>query len=262
MIDRPPVPSTLDYTDMENRAMAKSSMRVRILSRTGVLAVLAYAVLASSHSTTNAAPVTLGFEAEVIDVDVLAPADLPFTVENGDVLTGRFTFEPVDADPGGGMTSTDTVQEFTFSVVIDSTVVSTSTYALQVRDNSGADDDPTSFSDHIDLGCASNLLSSCEPGTVTGADSSITWGFILPLTADDSVLDGADISADPNVWNQFTGPFTGFISIGFSEQGGSGVLRINAHIGIFTVVPEPLSQCLLLPLIVAFISTRCPNRRR
>ena len=206
----------------------------------------------------GAAPVTFAFEATVTSVNELTPADLPFSVENGDILKGQFAFEPVDADPGIGMTSTDTIQEFTFSLMLDSTVLSTSTFSLRVRDNSGADDAPDSFTDHIDLSCGSLGFSECDPGILPDSDNSITWGFLLPLTARSLVLDGADISADPNVWNEFVG----FISIGLVEQDGAGVLRITASIEKLSLVPEPSSFCLVIaPFLWAFSRSFCSNNR-
>ncbi len=187
----------------------------------------------------GATPVTLAFEAEVIDVDVLAPALLPFSVENGDVLKGQFTFEPLDADPGIGMTSTDIVQEYNFSLMLDTTVLSTSKYTLNVRDNSLAIDAPF-FTDHIAIHCVGGP--SCETNTIPGADSSIAWGFLLPLSGEDSILNGADISADPDVWSQFRG----IISIGIFNRGGPGVLTIFASIKEFSAVPEPSSFCLVI----------------
>jgi len=232
---------------------------VRGLAIEGVL-VLMIATCASL--SLKAAPVTFAFEAEVIRVDEKLPADLPFSVETGDILTGRFTFEPVDAEPDilgtppnlvlDGPSSTDTVQEFNFSITIDSTVVSTSSYALQARDNSPAIDAPF-FTDNISLSCSSVGSNSCQPGTVPDAEN-IIWFFRLSIGADGSSLAGADISADPEVWSQFAGQ----ISLTFQDKGIADVLSLSAQINNFTVVPEPSAQCLFLPVIVALFATRWP----
>ena len=207
-----------------------------------------------------ATPVTFGFEAEVIDVDVLAAADLPFTVENGDALKGQFSFEPVDAQPAPGVqpgpigasSRTDTIQEFGFSVTINTTVVSSSRYWLRVTDNARSID-VISFSDRIALQTCTALDDpQCQPETIPGSDD-ISWGFLWTLSADASVLDGPDISDDLSVWHQFV---PGILSLNFQEVGSTGVLRVNAQVTSISIVPEPSSLCLVLLFCIAISAKR------
>ncbi len=229
--------------------------------KTAVLRVLVLAFVGLGMAAgARAAPVTFAFEAEVIDVDVLAPADLPFTVENGDVLKGQFTFEPVDEQPGPGVqpgpigasSMTDTIQEFGFSVTINTTVMSSSRYLLRVTDNASSVD-AISFFDLIALQTCTALDDpQCQPEAIPGSDD-IAWGFFWSLSADASVLDGPDIPDDLSVWHQFA---PRIISLNFQELGSAGVLRVNAQVTSISMIPEPSSSCLVLLFCIAISAKR------
>jgi len=216
-------------------------MSVRGLALCGTIALV---LLLANGPVLEAAPVTFAFEAEVSRVDLLSPADLPFTVENGDVLTGQFTFEPLDAEPGlfgFGPSSTETVQEFDFSLSVESTILSKPSYTLQVIDNNRVIDSSL-FSDQILFGVLGKPLAPRVP--VPGTDN-LFWGLRLLLPADGSVLTGPDISSDSEVWNQFKGHFI----LNFQEASGtniSTVLSIRGSIRNFLVVPEPSTFCLAI----------------
>jgi len=228
---------------------------------------IALVLLLANGPALEAAPVTFAFEATVIQiVDKSGPKDLPFTVESGDVLKGKFTFEPVDAEPAilGSPpgpefiveSSTNTTQELGFSVMLGDTILATSKYSLRAIDNRQAisESDIPSFFDIIGPSCH-----VCTQGTISGVDSEVIWGFSMTLSGDESVLSGADIPASPEEWNQFA---RRRISITFQKQGVVGEMRAFAQIGQFTLVPEPSSSSLILSVVVSGLAARTGRKSR
>jgi hypothetical protein len=214
---------------------------------------LALTILASSAS--YAVPVTFIFQGVVTDVDALHPTPLPFSIQLGGPVLGKFTFEPVDVD--SSVDATNTIQTLGAVLDLGSILLETSDYFLRVRNNSPMDDAPDQFTDDIWLGCSSSLFATCSPQSVPNT-TDINWRFTLPLFGDGSVLDGADIPADPSVWNQLT---PGYISLAFQETGVADVLRIVVKVDRFSVVPEPTSSMLAMAIFFRCVFIRhCPRR--
>lgn len=220
--------------------------------KTLLIAFLTGIFCLSAAAATQAVPVTLGFEAVVENVNLLPPSNLPFAIEIGDVITGQFSFVPIDTQPNAlGLESiTDTVQEFDLSLSFESENVVTSTYQLRVTDNSQAIDGQL-VNDIVSLGCTSTGPNACNPGTLANFEDLI-WFFSLPLLADGGVLNGADISGDPAVWNQFAGR----LSITIQEQGIADVLRVSALTERFFLIPEPTTALSVTIALIMIFGTR------
>jgi len=225
----------------------QNSMRY---SRRTLITFLVVSVCSRSLLTAScgAAPVTFTFAGEITAVKVLSASELPFDVAAGDTLTGKFALEPFDAEPGSnsGGKFVDSVQDFNFDLILDSTSLTATSYSLNVRDNIPFIDAPFS-SDVISLSCFPSSSPACEPGVVPGSDS-LRWAFSLPMTADGSAIDGPDLLPDPRVWNQF---LPSYLTMTFRENGSINVLTLNAKIERFELVPEPsASNVVLLALLV------------
>jgi hypothetical protein len=205
----------------------------------------------------QAEPVTFRFEAEVTDIDVLFPADLPFAVKVGDRIRGQFSFEPTDVPTD--TPSTNTIQNFGVSFELESTELASNDYFLRVRNDNPVVDAPELTTDDIWLGCASSGAESCHPNILQATDNLIWW-FSLPLVGDGAVLDGADIPGDPNVWQHFA---PGYLALTFQEVDFADVLRITARIDKFSAVPEPTSAVTsLIALLIGSLATASRQHSR
>jgi hypothetical protein len=75
----------------------------------------------------------------------------------------------------------------------------------------------------------------------------MVWWFGMQLVGDGSILNGADIPSDANVWESFT---PAFLTMTFQQIGVADVLRITAQVDSFAAVPEPS----LVALCVIFVA--------
>src|SRR5688572_4804849 len=89
------------------------------------LAVLV-AVLYVTSCTSHAAPVTFRFEAEITDVAAGIPFELPLSFAEGDVVHGRFSFEPQVAPAGSHRL--ESLQSLRFELNINGKVLGSDTY--------------------------------------------------------------------------------------------------------------------------------------
>ena len=97
MVDMPSS-RTLNCSEHEkNRAMANPSLQTRLLPQMRFWVVLAWVALACGISTAKAAPVTLRFEGEIVEIESIGnPAfDLPSDITLGQPTVLELTFEPI-----------------------------------------------------------------------------------------------------------------------------------------------------------------------
>lgn len=203
----------------------------------GLCACCALASLWLANSAT-AGPVTLRFEAEIVDVDEIRASELSGVFSEGSSFSGEFSFISVDAqaefDPMLGFipTSTRTTQTLGLSINLTPFVLHSEEYQLDSFSDFPLIDAQEFLSDQLSLRCD---FGGC--GIVEGAGGDpFLWRFAMPLRADGTVLDGADLPGDAAIWNQFV---PSFCSIRFQDPGIADVLGISARVNSFQVVPEP-----------------------
>ena len=212
-------------------------------------------LLAVSLSTTlaEAAPVTLQFEATVgpprQGVLGTVPPDWNMSLQQGDAISGTFTFEPFDA--ASSVSATTLAQPFEFSLRIKTHTLTTAQYGIEVFNDRISDDapDPT---DIINTGCS--FLgggTECAPATVSPGDP-VEWSFGIAMFGGATVLDGADIPSNPLTWQQLVSDNTTLVSFRHPVTGWSyGFL---ATIDSIHDVPEPSSSVqIVLCAIIVFV---------
>lgn len=213
-----------------------ASPRAASLAPRFFLVALAAAWFAGSASF--AAPITLAFSAQVIDIFESSPGvvDLPFAVSIGDSIQGTFSYEPPPAGRPG-------VQAHELTFDIGNVELRSQGYVISAIPNQYPPVGtplPLQPFDQIVVGCSlSDSGTQCNPGVPGNA--SVRWESFMDLTGDSPILSGVSLPADLSIWNQFTA--RGLELTFLSSAGG---LRVGALVGPFTVVPEPHWQLALV----------------
>jgi hypothetical protein len=190
-------------------------------------------------NTSQAAPITFRFDATVRaprqGFEMRLPPNWNLSLQEGDAISGTFTFEPFDATTG---TSRSVLyQPFDFSIDIKSRTLSTSEYGIEVFDDRLLEDAPQP-SDNINVGCS--YLGGgveCMPRTVSVSDP-VEWSFGFALFGEPRILDGADIPSDPLIWEQLLAEKTMLVTFTL-PVGPQSYYGFQATIETFKVVPEP-----------------------
>jgi len=240
------------------RACRRMAPSVRRLAFCGVVAL---AIQHTSNSMLEAAPVTLAFEAEVSSVSETPGVDFSLDVNEGDRLTGIFTFEPEFLPPPDNPLVTQEFmvsQPFAALFEIDGntfrTPVSTESLRLAAANNAnirvitvvdGSTHEETRVEDRVEIdGSLISQDSEAFPGLAAPSH------FSMELWGNQSAFEAAGFSSDITVWNAFDLRRSLLISL-VDNSGESLVIR--AAIGEMSVVPEPASLTLLLvcPLLAA-----------
>ncbi len=233
-----------------------------IESRTRGLSVVFATVTAFLFCVTTpdilAAPITLGFTALVgpppNGFDGTVPPGWGISLQEGDGISARFTFEPVDAPPFSKTTRVSFPYEFEIS--IKSKKLITTRYGVVVVNDSTSDDVPDP-SDNILLGCSIGIADTlCNPITdpISGAGS---WSFELALSGRPSLLDGADIPPDSSIWQQLIFPDS-FGVVVTDDIANKGYGFIATPTDFFTV-PEP-SDLIVGLSFFALLALKHPQR--
>ncbi len=196
-------------------------------------------LLSTSHATSQAAPISLMFDAPIYSIVQLNATNLPFQLQVGDHIHGEFTFEPFEAASDVPMI-TDTTQPFDARFQVGTQHLETTQYVLQSWNNVPSIDAPETSKDELYLACSFGGAASCAPPEISDV-SIMQWGFALTLLGDSTILDGADIPADPVTWNRFD---SRSISLIFKNE-GIDVAIVVADVSLFAVVPEPSTMFLL-----------------
>jgi hypothetical protein len=186
----------------------------------------------------HAAPITLRFEAVVgpprQGFDAPLPPSWNLALQEGDVISGTFTFKPFDAAPSTYTTSL--VQPFDFTIHIKNRTLTTSQYGIEVFNNASSDDAPEP-TDIINVGCSQlGGGAQCTPATISHLDPT-EWAFGIAMFGESTVLDGADIPSSPLVWQQLLSDNTMLVSYKHPVAGWRyGFL---ASVQMIQTVPEP-----------------------
>jgi hypothetical protein len=197
----------------------------------------------------QAAPVTFAFDAEITNIYVSPSAsfDLPFEVDVGDTIHGRFTFEPA---PLGRMGRQDLGLQFEIGGV----QLQSPTYDLSIalRQYPPLGFEPFEPFDLISVSCS--ILSNyaqCEPGTVPGA-SHINWRTLMTMAAAPPILSSHDLIGDVELWNSFQARS---VDLNFTSSGlGGGLVSVSAEVGRMFIVPEPLGSNSLFCGMIALVT--------
>jgi hypothetical protein len=193
--------------------------------------VLSFSLFAAPRPG-NAAPVTFRFDAVVDGLPWnveggFVPPTWPETIQTGSVVSGVFSFDPLDVP---SLVERTVIQSpFDFSITIGSWTLVTPSYSISVLDDYRAEFEHP-FVDSISLG-RSNFLS--DP---TGSDP-IGVQLQLFFYGDASVLDGADIPAEPEPWRQLFFPESLIIYLG--DPRVAGTYGFVGTVQSLIAIPEP-----------------------
>lgn len=222
--------------------------------------VVIFLSLATASSVVYAEPLTLRFETEIDNAILEGEVEKPFVAQLGNQVKGTFTFLPEDLEtspqyPRGEFVSFE--QKFPAEFEIDEIKITVPQYVLKSRDDSTpADSD--SLTDLLSLTFNQCLEAGCIMADVDGADEYRLESIRLILTGPGTILQGPDLPADVESWNQLaSGPRSGRISISFISLDRTSSATFSASIQEFTVIPEPKTAILCcLALIASCTSTR------
>ena len=220
------------------------------------IAVAALLFLSTSSLVAEATPMSFRFDTEISNIVPLTSAGVPFPLEVGDHISGKFTFEPLDVD--SSVPLSETVQSLGVEFTIGSQLLESSQYALQAWNDVPVLDTTGSFKDQLLLACSTSGYAACVPDLATGAEN-FRWGFTLTLVGDNSVLDGADISQNPEDWSDLA---PGTLSLVFRQLDGSERALAFSQIASFRIVPEPGVAILLVQTYVGILLSNRMRRRR
>jgi hypothetical protein len=206
-------------------------------------------MLLASSDLVQAAPVTLAFEATINTVIPGIPFDSGLDYRVGDVVKGRFTFDP--------QIGTDNMyllapQPHELVLDIHGAVFATPGFQIEsVNDSSISDFDLASVVDILNVGAGG--LSPANSATFPNLDPHQS-SFRLTLYGPQTIygpaiaLQIASLPANVADWNTFT--IWRQLSVAFGD-GKGGAIGFQATVGPFTAVPEPASGE-LASLLVAF----------
>lgn len=226
---------------MEMRIFLRSTSVSKPMCFQGVIQTMIFAFICSGgNSVSHAATTRLSFDATVIGpisgATELSLPSWPFSIQPGDVVSGSFTFEPYDAASNVERTTRD--EPFGFVVHIKSQTLTASHYGIDVYDNVLANDEFSELIDTVSMGRAFFEIDASLGNTGV----PIEWAFLLGLKSEPIVLDGADIPADPLIWQQFLLQHS--FDVYLHDPVAPGVYGFGATINSFYIAPEPATWVL------------------
>jgi hypothetical protein len=201
-------------------------------SHLSLLGFLAFGIIGSATtSRMQAAPVTLQFTAHVGGVlqtaDGFLPPTWPSAIQQGSLVSGSFTFEPVDV--ASSVKRTDVESLFDFSITVGSRTLLTSRFGISVRDDDPTELDPE-FVDSISVGRSTYLPDE------SGGDP-LGWASVRSFYGDAAVLNGADIPADPEPWRRLL--LDDSLSVFLIDPSVQGSYGFFATLQTLELIPEP-----------------------
>ncbi len=218
--------------------------RCRSLSWRLVLCLVAVGGCLVTSKATQAAPITLRFNATIGNIYNAIPFDAGFDFALGDVIVGQFTFEP---QPGDGNMVFESLQPYQFEFNINGSKFASPDYETESVNNSLIMDfSLASRIDSIRLGA--DNLQAMNPAEFPNIDPSHSY-FQITLYAPDDAFAQASVPTDVTTWNKFNL----WRSIEMSFGNGSGHTGFQAFIGAFTEVPEPSTITMTLIALIAVI---------
>lgn len=214
------------------------------------VALIAAVCVLGTTAATQAAPVTLAFEAEVTALSVGVPYDSGVVFSVGDIITGKLEYE---YDSSTAMTLTS-FQPHVTTVMVNGTLLESLEHETQVvNDSPIADFPPASLIDSVRIFSGPLRVSHSDNQTVVDADSS---GLRFTLFGTSSTLSSAAIPQTVEQWNSFSLRRQLSLSL---RNGSGGVVGFGATVREFTVVPEPSS--LVTALIASTLLVHLSNSR-
>jgi hypothetical protein len=198
----------------------------------------------------QAAQTTFVFDATITDVFPGEPFDLPLSYQVGDVVQGKFTFEPGSGSPIG-VDAIAAVQSFPIEFNINGIIVGSSSYRIEVFDDTAFDD--SEFPEPIDVTTLGCNEPSCIPDLLILPEGEpFRVRSRMQLVGNGSILLSPEISADPATWNAFV--LERRFNLNFDNE-GLGSMGFQATANRFSLVPEPATFRLVLSglLLAAFI---------
>jgi hypothetical protein len=220
-------------------------IRGRIAQLRTLVALLGvtFMLIAQSHAT----PITLAFDAIVgpprQGVDGFVPPSLGVSLQPGDIISGRFTFEPIDAPPDSR--ETNVVESFPFEINIKSATLKSTQFGIAASNNIHVDvdcvlgdDSCATDYDSITFGCSFQGGDTvCTPNTIAPGDAT-NWASVISLYAETSALNGADVPSALAVWQQFV-PRQGGITVSMDDATAHKFYGFSAQVTSFRQTPEP-----------------------
>jgi hypothetical protein len=209
--------------------LARSCSSLRRFPVMSLPAAIWWAVM--NCASLHAAPITFRFDAKIGTVFPGIPFDSGMEFAEGDVISGRFSFD--SADGNGGMTFNAT-QPYATLLTINGVNLTTSTLQIEsVNDAVIADFPAASVIDLLEL--AAGGLSAADSTDILNFDSTVS-GFSLLLYGPASSFPVASHPSDVTIWNNFN--LWRQLSITFRD-GRGGAIGFQATVGQFVAVPEP-----------------------
>jgi hypothetical protein len=212
-------------------------------------------------SRAESAPVTFRFDATVgpprQSFDGMVPPGWNISLQEGDIISGTYTFEPHDVAPD--VSHTTLVQPYDFSIYIKSQMLTTSQYGMDILNNVMTDEVPESR-DRISIACSAGANTpSCVPAAIS-APELLAWEIVLGFEGSPSILDGADVPADILVWRDFSLHSLLVTLIDNSAHRSYGFLAMPTSID---AIPEP-DNCfqLIFVSMLLVLSRHCADKRR
>jgi hypothetical protein len=207
-------------------------------------------------NSVDAAPIHFRFDAEIVNVSLGDPFELPFEFNVGDTLRGTFAFEP-----GPGIPINDIAvrahQPFPAEFNFNGVNLATSGYDIVASNDAIDYDSERDPYDGLVLGCRQ---ASCVPDLVTLPNSvafRVSWE--MRITGNSSIWSTPAVVSDPAVWNLFTEERR--IHVGFDNI-GPGSVGFDAAVRLMVNVPEPMSVVhLFLSVICALYCYSSRNLR-
>ncbi len=215
-------------------------------------------------SLSLATPITLAFDAIVgpprQGVDGFLPPSLGVSLQPGDTVNGRFTFEPVDAPSSSR--ETNAVEAFPFAINIKSAMLVSMQFRIATSNNIHVAVDCINDSclqdyDGIVFGCAFNGGGTvCAPNTISSTDPTI-WASVISLQSNTSALDGADIPVDLASWQRFLPD--GGITVSMYDGVTHNFYGFIGTVTTFRQTPEPGAFTIMIVTLLSLAARQVFN---
>lgn len=188
----------------------------------------------TSGSLVQAAPITFTFEATINSVYVGIPFNLGIDYQVGDVVAGKFAFDPLEGD---GSTAVRVLQPHDFLLNVNGAVFATPSFEIESVNDALliAEYSPASVVDILAAGGAG--LSAANPADFPNL-SLTQSSFLMRLDGPESALPIASVPANASDWNSFNLSRQMIVSF---RDGNGGAIGFQATVGDFVVLPEPSS---------------------
>jgi hypothetical protein len=225
------------------------------------LVLFALALLVAANCEVGAAPVTLQFNATIDTVFTGNPFDSGVSFVAGDIVLGKFTFEPIGGD---GTSSIRVSQNHTFRVSVDGVELASESYEITADDDDYVFDfEPATILDQLELrGIGIGAVDQTGGTNIDPRRSSFEmnlWADSPLMMGSVDVLEPAHIPEALDKWNAFDA-WRNLQLILRDGQGGS--VGFSATVRDFFPIPEPSEPALAVSTILGVLLARSGFRTR